>query len=118
MPPAAANGLGVGVTDSTTPEPVRYANGWFMSFAGNLTFANAQPLREAARLAPSDLVVAETDSPFLSPHPYRGRPNRPGRVAVTAQTVAEVHGVPVERVAERTTATAAEAFGLALDGRG
>jgi TatD DNase family protein len=60
--------------------------------------------------------VLETDSPFLSPHPYRGRPNRPGRVAVTAQTVAEVHGVPVEQVAETTTASAVRAFALPLAG--
>ena len=91
--------------------------GWYVSFAGTVTFRNAPGLRAACAVVPLDRMVLETDSPFLSPHPYRGRPNRPGRVAVTAQTVAEVHGVPVERVAEATTATAAEAFGLDLDGR-
>jgi TatD DNase family protein len=59
-------------------------------------------------------MVLETDSPFLSPHPYRGRPNHPGRVAVTAATVAAVHGVPVEEVAAATTRTAARVFGLRL----
>ena len=92
--------------------------GWYVSFAGTVTFRNAPGLRAACAVVPLERMGLETDSPFLSPHPYRGRPNRPGRVAVTAQTVAEVHGVPVERVAERTTATAAEAFDLALDGRG
>jgi TatD DNase family protein len=92
--------------------------GWYVSFAGMVTFRNAPGLRAACALVPLERMVLETDSPFLSPHPYRGRPNRPGRVAVTARTVAEVHGVPVERVAEATTATAAEAFGLSLDGRG
>jgi TatD DNase family protein len=92
--------------------------GWYVSFAGTVTFRNAPGLRAACAAVPLDRMVLETDSPFLSPHPYRGRPNRPGRVAVTAETVAEVHGVPVERVAECTTATAAEAFGLPLDGRG
>jgi TatD DNase family protein len=92
--------------------------GWYVSFAGMLTFRNAPELRAACAAVPLDRMVLETDSPFLSPHPYRGRPNRPGRVAVTAQTVAEVHGVPVERVAEATTATAARAFALSLDGRG
>jgi TatD DNase family protein len=62
-------------------------------------------------------MVLETDSPFLSPHPFRGRPNRPGRVAVTARTVAELHGTTPEAVAEATTRTAAEAFRLPLDGR-
>jgi TatD DNase family protein len=66
---------------------------------------------------PLDRMVLETDSPFLSPHPYRGRPNRPGRVAVTARTVAELHGITVEQAAAATTATAAEAFALPLDGR-
>jgi TatD DNase family protein len=91
--------------------------GWYVSFAGTVTFRNAPGLRAACAVVPLERMVLETDSPFLSPHPYRGRPNRPGRVAVTAQTVAEVHGVGVEQVAAATTATAAEAFRLALDGR-
>jgi TatD DNase family protein len=92
--------------------------GWYVSFAGTVTFRNAPEQRAACAVVPLDQMVLETDSPFLSPHPYRGRPNRPGRVAVTAQTVAELHRVPVERVAEATTATAVQAFGLDLDGRG
>jgi TatD DNase family protein len=91
--------------------------GWYVSFAGTVTFRNAPGLRAACAVVPLERTVLETDSPFLSPHPYRGRPNRPGRVAVTARTVAEVHGVPVEQVAQATTATAAEAFALDLDGR-
>jgi TatD DNase family protein len=91
--------------------------GWFVSFAGTVTFRNAPGLRAACAVVPLDQMVLETDSPFLSPHPYRGRPNRPGRVAVTAQTVAEVHGLPVEQVAAATTATAVRAFGLPLAGR-
>jgi TatD DNase family protein len=91
--------------------------GWYVSFAGTVTFRNAPGLRAACAVVPLERMVLETDSPFLSPHPYRGRPNRPGRVGVTAQTVAEVHGVGVEQVAVATTATAVEAFRLALDGR-
>jgi TatD DNase family protein len=90
--------------------------GWYVSFAGTVTFRNAPGLRAACAAVPLGRMVLETDSPFLSPHPYRGRPNRPGRVAVTARTVAEVHQVPVEQVAAATTATAVRAFGLALDG--
>ena len=92
--------------------------GWYVSFAGTVTFRNAPGVRAACAAVPLDQMVLETDSPFLSPHPYRGRPNRPGRVAVTARTVAEIHGVPVERVAEATTRTAVRAFALPLDGRG
>jgi TatD DNase family protein len=92
--------------------------GWYVSFAGMLTFRNAAGLRAACAVVPLGRMVLETDSPFLSPHPYRGRPNRPGRVAVTAEAVAGIHGVAVGQVADETTATAARAFGLPLDGRG
>src|SRR6266542_419964 len=68
-------------------------------------------------VVPLDRMVLETDSPFLSPHPFRGRPNSPERVAVTAETVAAVHGVDVRQVAEATTATAARAFRLPLERR-
>jgi TatD DNase family protein len=88
--------------------------GYHVSFAGTVTFRNAPKLREACAAVPLDRTVLETDSPFLSPHPFRGRPNRPERVAITAETVAAVHGVEVGRVAEATTATAARAFRLAL----
>jgi TatD DNase family protein len=88
--------------------------GYHVSFAGTVTFKNAPELREACAVVPLDRMVLETDSPFLSPHPFRGRPNSPERIAVTAATVAAVHDVEVERVAEATTATAARAFGLPL----
>jgi TatD DNase family protein len=88
--------------------------GWYLSFAGTVTFRNAPGLRAACAVVPLDRIVLETDSPFLSPHPYRGRPNRPGRVAVTAETVAAVHGVPVEEMAAVTTRNAARAFALPL----
>jgi TatD DNase family protein len=90
--------------------------GWYVSFAGTVTFRNAPEQRAACAVVPLDRMVLETDSPFLSPHPYRGRPNHPGRVAVTAATVAAVHGVPVERVAAATTGNAARVFGLRLAG--
>jgi TatD DNase family protein len=90
------------------------AAGWYVSFAGTVTFRNAPEQRAACAAVPLDRMVLETDSPFLSPHPYRGRPNHPGRVALTAATVAAVHGVPVEQVAAATTSAAARAFGLRL----
>jgi TatD DNase family protein len=88
--------------------------GYHVSFAGTVTFKNAPLLREACAAVPLERMVLETDSPYLSPHPYRGRPNRPERVAVTAATVAEVHHRPVEEVARATTATAIRVFGLAV----
>ena len=92
--------------------------GYHVSFAGTVTFKNAPELREACAVVPLDRMVLETDSPFLSPHPFRGRPNRPERVAITAETVAAVHGLPVEEVASATAATAARAFRLPLEARG
>jgi TatD DNase family protein len=90
------------------------AAGHHLSFAGTVTFKNAPELREACAVVPLDRMVLETDSPFLTPHPFRGRPNSPDRVAITAETVAAVHGVDPEVVAEATTATAARAFRLPL----
>jgi TatD DNase family protein len=83
-----------------------------------VTFRNAPEVRAACAVVPLDRLLLETDSPFLSPHPFRGRPNHPARVAVTARTVAELHRVPVEEVAAATTASAVRAFALPLDGRG
>jgi TatD DNase family protein len=90
--------------------------GWYVSFAGTVTFRNAPELRAACAVVPLDRMVLETDSPFLSPHPYRGRPNRPGRVAVTAETVAAVHGKPLAEIAAATTSNAARAFRLPVAG--
>jgi TatD DNase family protein len=86
--------------------------GYHVSFAGTVTFKNAPKLREACAVVPLDRMVLETDSPFLTPHPFRGRPNSPDRVALTAETVAALHGVEPALVAEATTATAARAFRL------
>ncbi|MGH8901944.1 MAG: TatD family hydrolase [Egibacteraceae bacterium] len=88
------------------------ARGWYMSFAGNLTFANAAPLREAAAAAPLDLLVVETDSPYLSPHPYRGKPNEPGRVALTVAQLAALHGLTAEEMASVTSVNARRLFAL------
>jgi len=64
-------------------------NGWYMSFAGTVTFKNAPALREALRSAPRDLIMVETDAPFLTPSPYRGRPNAPYLIPLTLRAMAE-----------------------------
>jgi TatD DNase family protein len=87
-------------------------HGWYMSFAGNLTFKNAPELREAAAAAPVDLLVTETDSPYLSPHPYRGKPNEPARVAIVVEQLASLHGMSCEEMGERTSANARRLFAL------
>lgn len=86
--------------------------GWFMSFAGNLTFTNAPRLREAAAAAPLELIVTETDSPYLSPHPYRGRPNEPARVTLTCDQLADLHGKDPEEMGRLTSANARRLFAL------
>lgn len=86
--------------------------GWYMSFAGNVTFTNAPLLREAAAAAPLELIVAETDSPYLSPHPYRGQPNEPARVPLTVAQLAGLHDRDVEDMGRVTSANARRLFNL------
>ncbi len=85
--------------------------GYVMSFAGNVTFGNAQPLRDAAAAAPAGLILAETDAPFLTPVPNRGRPNEPALVADTLRCLAEVKGMDVADLCDTVTATARRTFG-------
>jgi TatD DNase family protein len=85
--------------------------GYVMSFAGNVTFTNAQPLRDAAAAAPPDLLLAETDAPFLTPVPNRGRPNAPAQVAYTVRCLAEVQGLDLAGFCDTVTATAQRTFG-------
>ncbi|WP_328633201.1 TatD family hydrolase [Streptomyces sp. NBC_00356] len=85
-------------------------NGYFMSFAGNVTFKNAQPLRDALAVAPLELVLVETDAPFLTPAPYRGRPNAPYLIPVTLRAMAAVKGVTEEALATSVSANTARAF--------
>lgn len=86
--------------------------GWFMSFAGNVTFKNAQDLRDAAAVASLDLLLTETDSPYLTPVPHRGERNDSSRIPLVAAQLAEVHGLDVEDMALRLAANAQRAFAL------
>jgi len=85
--------------------------GWVMSFAGTVTFRNAQQVRDALVVAPLDLVVVETDAPFLAPTPYRGRPNASYLIPHTLRAMAEVKGVSVEDLAGAVDATTTRTFG-------
>ena len=79
------------------------ALGFYISLAGILTFPKAADLRETARRVPLDRLLAETDSPFLAPVPYRGKRNEPAYVARVVATLAEMHQVPVGQMAGQTT---------------
>ncbi|MFF8095763.1 TatD family hydrolase [Streptomyces sp. NPDC016675] len=85
--------------------------GYYMSFAGNVTFKNAQNLRDALAVAPPELILVETDAPFLTPVPYRGRPNAPYLVPVTVRAMAAVRGVDEDTLATALAANTARAFG-------
>lgn len=86
------------------------AEGYFMSFAGNVTFASAKPLREALAAAPAELLLVETDAPFLTPAPYRGRPNAPYLIPVTLRAMARLKGMPEDDLARHIAANTARAF--------
>jgi TatD DNase family protein len=85
--------------------------GFVLSFAGTLTFGNAGYLRDAAALTPGGQLLVETDSPFLTPMPHRGRPNASRLVPHTVRALAEVRGTDVEELCHTLTSTAQRVFG-------
>ncbi|KAA1260083.1 putative deoxyribonuclease YcfH [Rubripirellula obstinata] len=87
--------------------------GLMISFAGMVTFKKSDDLRSVAAMVPEDRILVETDSPYLSPEPLRGRrPNEPARVEHTLRCLADVRGVSAEHLAEVTTENAKRLFGL------
>jgi TatD DNase family protein len=77
--------------------------GFLLSFAGPVTFKNARDLAEAAAYAPTDRLLCETDSPYLTPHPYRGKRNEPAHVRLVVEKIAALKGLAIEAVGEATT---------------
>ncbi len=86
------------------------AAGYYLSFAGTVTFKNAAPLREALAVAPLELVLVETDAPYLTPAPYRGRPNAPYLIPLTVRAMAAVRGIDEDAMATALAANTARAF--------
>lgn len=85
--------------------------GLHISFAGMVTYKKSRELRSIARTVPLDRLLVETDCPYLSPHPVRGqRPNEPALIAHTAACLADLHGMPVDELAQRTTENAHRLF--------
>lgn len=104
---------------SGTPEETAWFLdlGLYVSFSGILTFANksAAHVKESARMVPSDRLLVETDCPFLSPVPHRGkRPNQPAYVRHVAETLAEVRGTDLEAIAAQTSQNACDLFNIVL----
>ena len=87
------------------------AAGYVMSFAGNVTFKNAVALQEAARVAPAQLMLAETDAPFMTPVPNRGKPNSPAMTAYTIRYLAALKNLDIADFCRQLQSTGARAFG-------
>jgi TatD DNase family protein len=85
--------------------------GAYLSFAGTVTFKNAEPLRGALRMTPLDRVLVETDAPFLTPAPHRGRANASYLVPLTMRLMAQVRGDDLEALCEAVDANTSDAFG-------
>ena len=92
--------------------PMALERGYYVSFAGNVTYPKAGELREAAGEVPADRLLAETDSPYLSPQPRRGRPNEPANVVHILAVLAEARGEDAGALAAQLDANAASAFSL------
>ena len=90
-------------------------NGWMMSFAGTVTFKNAPELREALRVADPELILVETDAPFLTPVPLRGRPNAPYIMPHTVRFMAEQRGVELAEFCEQLNRNTERTYGSGTD---
>lgn len=86
--------------------------GYVLSFSGTVSFRNARDLHEAAPLVPAEQLLVETDAPFLTPHPHRGRPNEPYLLPLTVRALAQLRGQDSAELAAATTATAERVFRL------
>jgi TatD DNase family protein len=92
--------------------PVALDRGYYVSFAGNVTYPKAEELRDAVRAVPAERLLVETDSPYLSPQPRRGRANEPANVVHTAAALADARGAEPAALAAQLDANAAAAFAL------
>ena len=88
------------------------ARGYFLSFAANLTYPSAEPMRRAAASVAEDRLLVETDSPFLPPQSMRGRPNTPASALTVVQTLAQLRGLDFDLMVQRTTENTLRAFPL------
>ena len=84
--------------------------GWLLGVNGIVTFRNAQELRDTLKQVPLSHLILETDSPFLSPIPHRGKPNDPSRIPVVASFLANWLEIPIEQLAEETNENAQRLF--------
>ena len=86
--------------------------GFYISFSGIITFKSAESLREVAKKVPADRLLVETDSPYLTPMPYRGKPNSPAYTYYVAEKLAEIRGTSINDIADTTTANFKKLFAV------
>jgi len=91
-------------------------HGWYASFSGTLTFKKNQELRDALAMLPPELILVETDAPFLTPEPFRGRPNSPYLIGLTVRRMAEVRGISANDMAAQLTANTEAVYGSWAEG--
>jgi TatD DNase family protein len=87
-------------------------HGWLMSLSGTVSFRNAHALREAAAVIPAELLLVETDAPFLTPHPFRGAPNESYCLPYTVRALAQIRDRPAAEIAAVTSQNASKIYGL------
>ena len=108
--PVPALGVAHSFTSSIKMARTLLDMGWYLGINGIVTFKNAEDLREVVRWIPLDRLLLETDSPFLTPVPFRGKPNKPAYIPVIASFIAELRKIPIEHLAEKTSENAHRLF--------
>jgi len=110
--PVPALGVAHSFTSSLKMARTLLDMGWYLGINGIVTFKNAEDLRKVVRWIPLDRLLLETDSPYLAPVPFRGKPNKPAHIPVIASFIAELRKIPIEHLAEKTSENAHRLFSI------
>ena len=108
--PVPSHGVAHSFTSSIEMARTLVEMGWYLGINGIVTFKNAEDLRKVVRWLPLDRLLLETDSPFLAPIPFRGKPNKPAHIPAIATFIAELRDISLEELAQQTTANAQRLF--------
>jgi len=108
--PVPSHGVAHSFTSSIEMARTLVEMGWYLGINGIVTFKNAEELRKVVRWLPLDRLLLETDSPFLAPTPFRGKPNKPAHIPAIATFIAELRDISLEELAQQTTANAQRLF--------
>jgi len=108
--PVPSLGVAHSFTSSIEMAKILVDMGWYLGINGIVTFKNAEDLREVVRWLPLEQLLLETDSPFLAPIPFRGKPNKPAHIPAIAGFIAKLRKISLEELAQQTTANAQRLF--------